>query len=156
MSDDKRLTAYCGLYCRDCIPSKKELFSTAARLEDLLEDLHFDKYAQVKAEQSYWSKANETFKKYQDFIQVLQAIRELECKVSCREGGGWKGAHCDVRNCALSKDLEGCWDCADYKTCQLLEPLKKFHPNLEYHLSLIKSEGVENWSSKRKCHYRWL
>lgn len=155
MLNDKALTAYCGLYCRDCIPSHKELFTTTAHLEDILNSLNFDKYATLKAGQTYWAKVNKAFKSYPAFIQVLQAIRGLECKTTCREGGGWKEGRCEVRNCAIEKKLAGCWECTDYKTCKLLEPLLKFHPNLLYHLELIKTEGVENWSRKRKGHYPW-
>ncbi len=42
----------------------------------------------------------------------------------------------------------------EYQTCALLEPMKKFHPHIEHHLTLIKAEGIENWSKKRKGHYR--
>ncbi|MBN1376568.1 MAG: DUF3795 domain-containing protein [Dehalococcoidia bacterium] len=155
MDDASRLTAYCGLYCKDCIPSKEELYSTAARLQTILEQLHFDRYAQLKAGQTYWSASNETYKHYPEFAAVLQAICRLECKSLCRDGGGWKGDRCQVRNCAIEKKMTGCWECAEYKTCEKLAPLLKFHPNLAYHLGLIKSEGINNWRSKRKGHYPW-
>ena len=155
MHDDRLLTTYCGLYCKDCIPSKKELFWLAARLQGLLQELHFEKYAELKAGQTYWSEANKAFKHYPEFMSVLEAIRNLECKTLCREGGGWKGAQCQVRNCAIEKGLTGCWDCAEYGTCKLLEPLLKFHPNLRYHLELIKKDGIDNWRSKRRAHYPW-
>ncbi|MDD5311661.1 MAG: DUF3795 domain-containing protein [Dehalococcoidia bacterium] len=155
MPEDVDLTAYCGLYCRDCIPSHKELFAVTQRLQELIQDLQLDKYALVKAKQTYWSKANEVFSKYGDFSEFLQAIRELECKVTCREGGGYKGSDCEIRNCALGKKLKGCWECSKFKTCDLLAPLEDFHPNLEYNLSLIKANGVDHWAAQRKSHYRW-
>ena len=155
MDDDSIFTTYCGLYCKDCIPSRKELFSTAARLDQLLIELQFDRYAELKAGQTYWSEANHEFKHYPEFVSVLRAIRNLECKSVCRKGGGWKGDRCQVRNCAMEKHLTGCWECAGYKTCELLAPLLKFHPNLEYHLELIKNEGIQNWRAKRKGHYPW-
>lgn len=155
MDDDSRLTTYCGLYCKDCIPSHKELYTTAARLHTLLDQLQFEKYAQLKARQTYWSAANHAFQHYPEFIEVLQAIGSLECTSLCRDGGGWKGDRCQVRNCAMEKKLAGCWECPGYKTCEKLSPLLKFHPNLGYHLELIKAEGINNWSSKRKGHYPW-
>ncbi|MCX6008213.1 MAG: DUF3795 domain-containing protein, partial [Chloroflexi bacterium] len=114
MDDDSILTTYCGLYCKDCIPSRKELFLTAARLDQLLIELQFDRYAELKAGQTYWSEANHEFKNYPEFVSVLRAIRNLECKSVCREGGGWKGDRCQVRNCAMEKHLTGCWECAGY------------------------------------------
>ena len=110
----------------------------------------------MKARQTYWSKANEIFSKYIDFLEVLKAIKDLECHSICHDGGGYKGDHCEIKNCALRKGIKGCWECSDYKVCMLLEPMKKVHPNLEDNLTLIKTEGADNWSSKRKGHYRWL
>ena len=155
MHDDSRLTTYCGLYCKDCIPSKTEIYRLAGRLEDLLEDLKFDKYAGLKAGQTYWSEANSAFSHYTEFLDVLKAIRGLECPSLCREGGGWKGGCCAVRNCAIEKGFYGCWECGEYKTCRHLEPLLKFHPNLACHLELIRSEGIDKWASKRRGHYPW-
>ncbi|MFA5078517.1 MAG: DUF3795 domain-containing protein [Dehalococcoidia bacterium] len=155
MINNCQLTSYCGLYCKDCIPSQTELFSLATHLEEILTELNFDKYAELKAGQTYWSESNATFKDYRRFTDVLQAIRGLKCQSICREGGGWKGELCLIRNCAIAKGLKGCWDCAEYKTCGHLEPLLKFHPNLAYHLELIKSEGIDEWAAKRRGHYPW-
>ena len=156
MSDDSLLTSYCGLYCKDCIPSKTQLYAAAARLQELLEDLQFSKYAGLKAAQTYWSVANAAFTHYPEFLVVLQAIRGLECTSLCREGGGYKGDRCEIKKCAIAKGFDGCWQCGDYQSCTLLEPMKSFHPHLEEHLALIKTDGIENWSKKRKGHYAWL
>jgi hypothetical protein len=155
MTEEERLTAYCGLYCRDCIPSRTELYALIDQLDSQLSELHFDKYAELKASQTYWSAANEVFKQYPVFLEVLKAIRGLECPSVCREGGGYKGDRCEIKKCATGKGFGGCWECAEYRTCSLLEPMKQFHPHLEEHLTLIKTEGIENWSRKRKGHYRW-
>ena len=155
MSEEERLTAYCGLYCGDCIPSQRELFATAARLQDLLGALQFEKYAELKAGQTYWSEANSAFKHYPEFLAVLQAIRGLECTATCREGGGWKGGRCKARNCAVENGLAGCWECAGYQGCEHLQPLLNFHPNLAQHLELIKSKGIGEWAAGRRAHYPW-
>jgi hypothetical protein len=156
MPDNSQLTSYCGLYCKDCIPSKTELYAVAARLQGLLEELQFVKYAGLKAGQTYWAEANPAFKHYPEFLAVLQAIRDLECPSICREGGGYKGDRCEIKKCAIAKGFDGCWQCSDYQSCKLLEPMKSFHPHLEEHLALIKTEGMENWCKKRKGHYTWL
>jgi hypothetical protein len=155
MYDNGQLTTYCGLYCKDCIPSKTELYRLAARLQELLEELNFNEYAKLKAGQTYWSEANSAFRHYAEFLDMLKAIRGLECTSPCREGGGWKGGRCAIRNCAIEKGVPGCWDCGEYKACQHLEPLLKFHPNLAYHLELIRSEGIDKWAAKRRGHYPW-
>jgi len=147
MIKDKEYTSYCGLYCLDCIPSNRSLFSTVKKLRNLLVDLQFEEYAEIK------SKNNKTLKEYPKFIKVLHAMSKLECFAPCREGGG--NPNCRVRKCVLNRNYEGCWECDGYGDCELLHPLKKVHPNLEYHLELIRKEGLENWSIKRKKHYYW-
>jgi len=147
MVDSKKYTAFCGLYCLDCIPSNKHLFSILEEVENTLTTLQFEKYAELK------SRSSEVFRKYPDFVGILQEIRKLECPAPCRAGGGKPG--CKVRECAVKNRLEGCWECRNYKHCELLDPLKKVHPNLEYHLELIRDNGVEHWSSDRKEHYSW-
>ena len=144
---EKRLTSYCGLYCLDCIPSKQVLFEGLKTFEEQLSKLDFEKYAQIKA------KKIPAFKKYSDFIEVLSAIKALECKAPCRENGGY--VDCKIRSCAVGKNYEGCWDCADFKTCELLLPIKNVHVLLDDNLELIKNVGVENWASKRGKHYFW-
>lgn len=145
--NEKRLTSYCGLYCLDCIPSKQTLFESLRIFEEHLSKLDFEKYAQVKANR------NPAFKKYSDFMEVLSAIEALECKTPCRENGGY--SDCKIRSCVVSKGYEGCWECSDFKTCELLLPLKKVHVLLDDNLELIKNEGVENWVCKRGKHYSW-
>ena len=39
---DIELTAYCGLYCLDCIPSDKKLFITAGELQNHLKKRQFE------------------------------------------------------------------------------------------------------------------
>jgi hypothetical protein len=148
METERTYTSYCGLYCRDCIPSDRWLFTLAAELERKLADLHFEEYAAHKA------KGDAVFGGYQEFVRFLQAIRGLECQAPCRAGGG--KSTCAVRECVLGRRLSGCWDCAECRTCELLGPLRRFHPNLEHHLDLIRREGIDAWSAKRKGHYSWL
>jgi hypothetical protein len=48
---DEKLTAYCGLCCADCMPSCEELFALVERLDQMLEQLQFDLYAELKSAQ---------------------------------------------------------------------------------------------------------
>jgi hypothetical protein len=147
MDRDERYTSYCGLYCLDCIPSNRELFSTVRELGELLVGLRFESYAELK------SSGNEIFKEYPRFIEVLHAIGGLECPVPCRDGGGRLG--CEVRGCVIDRGYGGCWECGRYMGCELLRPLKEIHPNLEYHLGLIREKGMRGWCLERRGHYRW-
>lgn len=144
---DEKYTAYCGLYCLDCIPRNKSLFQQLEELEELLEELKFDKYAELK------SKDTEVLKEYPTFLKVLGEIKTLECLALCTEGGCKED--CKIRACVKDKRYDGCWECPDFRDCELLLGLKKIHP-LEHNLELIRKHGVNGWSYKRGKHYVWL
>lgn len=141
----KKFTAYCGLYCKDCIPSRNDLFQKTKDLQRCLEELNFYKYAELKA------KDTSLFTDYSKFTLLLQEIIELQCAKPCREGGG--KSDCPIRNCIQSKNLEGCWECAHPHECVKLQRLVLFHPHLFEHLNLINVDGPEFWASNRKKHY---
>jgi hypothetical protein len=144
---DRSLTAYCGLCCGDCIPSNAAFFSLVQSLDDVLNKLQFEDYARLKSEK------NPIFKEYRMFLQVLREIKSLKCTGPCRNGGG--KTECEVRNCVQSRGYDGCWECDVRSTCHLLDPLRGIHPNIGYHLELIRQYGLEEWFKKRRAHYRW-
>lgn len=145
---DENLTAYCGLCCADCIPSQEEFFALVDRLDQMLDQLQFDKYAELKSAQNI-----KDFEDYPTFISVLRQIKKLRCPVPCRQGGG--KSSCEVRDCVQRKLLKGCWDCEDSRKCSLLDRLRRIHPNLDYHLDLITEMGPDQWFKKRREHYAW-
>ena len=144
---DSGYTSYCGLYCRDCIPSDSGLFLAAEGLQEHMQERRFEEYARIKA------RANTLFEKYAEFSELLQAIINLKCSAPCRQGGG--KAVCPIRDCAQSKGFPGCWECELRQECELLAPLRPIHPNIDYHLDLIIQAGMDNWIAGRKNHYSW-
>jgi hypothetical protein len=145
--NNEEYVSLCGLYCLDCIPSQNKLFETANELQELLVQLKFDEYAKLK------SVNNTAFRDYSTFQKVLEEIIKLKCPAPCRLGGG--KPECKVKACVQSHPYSGCWECGNYKSCELLLALKKVHTNLENHLELIQNEGINNFISKRGKHYSW-
>ncbi|HEY3273707.1 MAG TPA: DUF3795 domain-containing protein [Methanocella sp.] len=147
MSGDDRYTAYCGLYCKDCIPSNERLFATVDSLDALLEEVRFENYAALKA------KGLPVFADYVTFKSVLRELKTLRCKALCTEGGCKE--NCRIRGCVMEKGIRGCWLCEKFEACELHESLKSYHPALVHNLLMIKSYGPDDWSDKRGKHYRW-
>lgn len=148
MKTDSECTAYCGLFCSDCIPFNQVLFDAAEKLRKELHERQFDKYAGLKA------KENPVFNDYETFVRVLSALIELRCTKTCRENGG--RPDCKIRNCACKKAIEGCWECSNFEICELLQPLVLYHGDTpQNNLRLIKKYGIENWADKRGKHYVW-
>ncbi len=148
MKAESKYTAYCGLYCGDCIPFNQPLFDTAEKLREELQKQQFDKYVGLKA------KENPVLNDYETFVRVLSSLIELRCRKICRENGG--KPDCKIRDCAREKGVEGCWECSDFEGCELLKPLSGYHGDtLKNNLRLIKKYGIENWADKRGKHYVW-
>ena len=145
--EEARLTAYCGLYCADCIPARSALYSSARVLAAELSDCHFREYALVAA------RRDPAFHRYQEFSEVLQAILRLERRHPCREGGCKE--HCSIRTCVRERGYSGCWECQERTGCPHIAPLLLFHPHLAEHLDLIREHGIAGWQKYRKGHYPW-
>jgi hypothetical protein len=47
---NESLTSFCGLCCIDCIPSREEFFTLVYRLDEMLGELQFEHYAELKSE----------------------------------------------------------------------------------------------------------
>jgi hypothetical protein len=148
MTDERRYTACCGLYCTDCIPSRETLFDTARALADDLDRLDFGRYAAIR------SSRDDSLGDYEGFRRYLSALTALRCPGPCAEGGGKK--ECAIRDCAGNKGYTGCWDCNTFETCGLLEPFMPFHGDTpRNNLRLIREHGPDNWAQRRGPHYLW-
>ena len=152
MKEARKLTAYCGLYCGDCIPGNRELFRTTKRLQEIIQETGLDEYARFKAAKS------DMFSNFDIFLQVLDEISRLECSGSCFEGPksdlGCR-SECEIRKCVMEHKLNGCWECKSSKNCEKLSDLKAFHPGLENNLEAIKNFGIGHWLKHRGRHYHW-
>ncbi len=143
-------TAYCGLYCPDCIHYRNKYGVYANQLKNELENVEFDKYAEING--GY--RAN--FENYKKFLETLNALSSIQCGHTCRVGGGCSGKPCKVMDCCLSKGFKGCWECNEIDACEkfdFLEPLCGDGP--KKNLEKIKKLGVENWIASRDGFYIW-
>ncbi len=148
MSSPRDHTAFCGLYCGDCIPSEKHLFKTVKQLKKELDETDFDRYAYLR------SQANGVLIDFPVFVRVLEEIEGIECAGPCATGGGKK--RCPIRDCVQKKGYRGCWECAKRGDCTILAPLKRFHGDtIEHNLEMIRRYGIDNWAEKRGKHYPW-
>jgi hypothetical protein len=148
MYGENDLTAYCGLYCGDCIPSNSRLFELIDELLELSSSLCLEKYAGLLAG------VRPTFADYAVFERVLSELSELRCSDPCRKGGG--RSDCPIRLCARGKGFEGCWECDIRLECELLQPMRNFHgDNIDHNLKTIAEHGPHDWAGRRGKHYPW-
>jgi len=138
MIENKELIAFCGLYCGDCFNYKGEIADLARDLRKKLREARFDRASQGL------SKFFKEFENYEQCYEVLGSMIKLRCRRACRGGGGHPS--CRIRNCCQNKNLQGCWDCEEFGTCEKLGFLRPIHrdANLK-NLGRIKREGVDGF-----------
>ncbi len=146
----KNNTAYCGIYCPDCIHYKNQYSVYAKSLKDHLEAIDFDKYAKIE------SPFGAQFKNFEKFETILTALAETKCNQTCRTGGGCSGIPCKIMECCLSNNYEGCWDCSEVDECNkfdFLEPRCGEMP--KNNIKKIKKDGIDKGMEKRDNFYIW-
>lgn len=148
---DKDLTAYCGLFCGDCIRYKSKASDLAFQLTTELMRTRFKDYAKAKRRD-----VNE-LESYDEMTAALEAIYKLKCDTSCRSGEGGCMQSCKIAECVRSKCIEGCWKCMNFEACDKFTQIKSFHGSaLQENLKLIKTYGDERWAIYRNKFYTWL
>jgi len=149
-SSEAELTAYCGLYCGDCIRFRSQATQLARDLMSELQALQFDKYAVVK------SATVKELEHYNECIQVLDAIVKLGCDTPCKAGGEGCSRPCEIKPCVESKKIAGCWECDVFEICDKFEFLKPVHGDTtKGNLRKIKKYGLEGWAKHRQKFYPW-
>ena len=79
MKESRKATAYCGLYCGDCIPGNKELFKTAERLQEIIEETETIFLKHNKRKQKL--KLLNPFKLFLEIKEYYKNPRELWARV---------------------------------------------------------------------------
>jgi hypothetical protein len=148
---DKDLTAYCGLYCGDCIRYKCKASDLADELLNEIDKHHFMEYANVKRTHI------KEFENFEPLIALLKAISGINCEIPCRSGGDGCGSECEIIKCVKANKFEGCWECNDFEKCDKFDLLKPFHGDATLkNLRKIKELGIDKWAKNREKCYPWL
>ncbi len=141
--------AYCGLYCAEC-PNHTGVIADLARdLRKELRTYRFDKTAEILSEFSFFR----DFEKYPDCYTVLGAMVKMRCGRSCRNSGA--NPSCKIRLCAQKRELDGCWECAEFPSCDKLDFLKTNHGVAHIkNLRKIKLKGIDEFLAGDKLWYK--
>jgi hypothetical protein len=145
------LTAYCGLYCGDCLRFRSKAVELARDFMRELNAVQFNKYAEVK------SAAVKELEHYDKFLYVLDAIVKLGCDTPCRAGGEGCSSPCQIKPCVELKNIKGCWECDEFEGCGKFEFLRPVHGNVpKENLRKIRKHGLNEWAKHRGKFYPWL
>jgi len=144
----KRLLAYCGIYCGDCLGQTGVIADAAKEFKEVLEGYRFDLTAE-----SIFPKE---LKNYEMFSEVLGFMTNLRCPWICRERGD-TDVSCEVRRCCKGRGFYACFECNDLEAC---DKLRSAHGGLHAdsclkNLRAVREMGLENWATKGKRHHYW-
>jgi electron transport complex protein RnfB len=132
---DRTLVCPCGLTCCDCLFHRKEIYEAARHLRNVLSSSQLDTFLRLIVQNEGWKgiaahlgQSSSTIKQHFEslaemptFLHVLDGIIDLQCKTTCRESGGCSiggvTRTCEALTCVEEKDLEGCWQCGDFRDC---------------------------------------
>jgi hypothetical protein len=146
----RELTAYCGLYCGDCIRYQNRYSEMAGDLKQELARVNFLPYAEVKGQ------AVKPFQNLEVWLETLDALTALQCEHSCRVGGGCAAFPCDIFGCCRENGFAGCWECDDFEDCNKFDFLKPFHgESPRANLRQIRRLGIDTWATQRSKLYVW-
>lgn len=145
---NKNLITYCGLYCGDCFAYKGTVADLARDLRKELRQSKFEKTAESLSAISFF----EVFKDYKQCYDVLGALVKMRCKKACKGGGG--PPFCKIRKCCQRKEIDGCWQCDEFETCDKLDFLKANHGDAHIkNLRTIKKKGVNEFLKGKRHWY---
>ncbi|MEW5913146.1 MAG: DUF3795 domain-containing protein [Thermodesulfobacteriota bacterium] len=152
-----QLTAYCGLYCGDCLRFDSRALRLARELEAELDQGGWEPYAQAKAAADPAQvRGAAQFAHWPQFRALLASLASQACAAPCRLGGDGCAGPCGVKACCLAKGLEGCWQCPQFRSCPELKFLLPLHgQNLLDNLELLQSRVPEQWAPQRRGFYAW-
>ena len=61
---------------------------------------------------------------------------------------------CKIRKCVKKKDLDGCWECTEFETCNELEFLENAHGDAHIiNLRNIKEKGKKDFINGKMFWY---
>ena len=124
---DISLVGYCGLDCAECFVYKMTVSETA---KSLRRELRAAKLKEAWSDIPFLGE-------YAPFKKTLDGLAMLRCTKACRGGGG--NPWCKIRRCCQRKGFDGCWECADFETCNKL--VERYVKNLK----TIKKVGISNF-----------
>jgi hypothetical protein len=129
---ESNMIAYCGLNCATCFSYKKNVSEAA---KSLRREMHSEKIKEVWKDVPFLGD-------YDEFKKSLDGLAKLRCTKACSGGGG--NPWCKIRSCCQKKEINGCWECADFETCNKL--IERYRENVIQ----INKLGIEKFLAKQQ------
>ncbi|UCC73983.1 MAG: DUF3795 domain-containing protein [Gemmatimonadota bacterium] len=132
---------FCGIWCGSCVVGNGTLRELTRRYEETTKAYGLQEWAPKDFD-------------YAEFSKGLSAISDIPLCPGCLSGGGRDD--CEIRACALSKNLDDCSQCPEPEKCEHAEILAKMRSGARAAGLFVKAgdedreELLDRWSAALK------
>ncbi len=142
---DQSMVASCGLCCLDCHGHTGRIADLARDLRKELRAYKYDKFAKFVSEKGFMKALGN----YDECYAALGDMVKFRCKKGCQNGGG--PPFCKIRKCCQDKEIEGCWECEDFGSCEKLTFLVDVHGDAHIkNLRRIRKKGIDGFLAGKR------
>lgn len=126
---------FCGIWCGSCAGGNGVTIELTKKYEKIIKKGNLEK----------WAPKDFDFK---EFMKGLSSMQKISLCPGCLKGGG--NPNCEIRACALKKNVTNCSQCDQLMTCKHFEELEKnYNPKIRKNLIEIKNIDkdvlIEKW-----------
>jgi len=140
----KNQIGFCGIWCGSCLGGNDAIQELTRKYEQI-----------IKRSQSALEKWGPKEFNFNQFIKGLACIKAMPLCPGCKNGGG--NPTCEIRMCALKKNVTSCSQCDALTECKNFESLEQNNPKTKEELRKIKNvdqkKVVEKWMSELKTKW---
>ena len=135
---------FCGIWCGSCAVGNGVLRELTRRYEQIIKRYGLEEWAPEDFD-------------FEEFTKGLASIQAMPLCQGCLKGDG--KPNCEIRACALNKNISDCSECAQPTKCKNSEMLQKMRTGARQAGLLVKTENVdrqeliETWTAELKR--RW-
>jgi hypothetical protein len=137
----KNQIGHCGIWCGSCIAGNGALRELTKRYDEVIKAYGIEE----------WAPKDFDFK---ELVKDLASIQAMPLCEGYLKGGG--NPNCEIRKCALSKNIAECSECDQLKSCKNLEAIDKMRTGAIQAGLFVRTENVnrqklmEKWTTELK------
>jgi hypothetical protein len=140
----KNQIGFCGIWCGSCLGGNGAVLELTRKYERTI------KHSQHALEK--WAPKEFNF---DEFMKGLACIMAMPLCPGCKKGGG--NPTCEIRSCALKKNITNCSQCDGLAECENFKSLEQSNPRIREELGKIRNadpkEVIEKWMSELKAKW---
>jgi hypothetical protein len=132
---------YCGIWCGSCVAGNGVLQELTKKYDEIITNYDLEQ----------WAPKDFDFK---EFAKGLKSIQNMPFCPGCLKGGGRDD--CEIRACAIDKNLEDCTECDRPEQCENMELLETMQKGAIKAGLMVKTKKIdrektlENWAEQIK------